>query len=44
MVAADLGLVWLQGFAAGAIVAAVVGLIRLGVRIFKRAAGLGGKE
>lgn len=41
MVAADLALVWLQGFAAGAIIAALVGAIRAVVRVFRRASGAG---
>lgn len=36
MVAVDLGTVWLQGFVAGFLIAAMVGLVRLGVKLFKR--------
>lgn len=43
MVAVDLSTVWFQGFTAGFLVAAVVALIRLAVKIFKRAADIGGR-
>lgn len=39
MVAVDLSTVWLQGFTAGFLVAAVVALVRLAVKIFRRASG-----
>ena len=35
----DLAAVWLIGFGAGFMVAAIVALVRLGIKIFKRVSG-----
>lgn len=39
MISSDLATVWLQGFSAGFLVAAIVALVRLGVKLFKRVSG-----